>query len=123
MDGKAMLKFGMGSLNPDGTPNFDMMVKNEMESQMAGKMFGSKPMDEKTVESVLYQAQCNAESLLFPMYKSLNLPMYEGIQPSNMITDGMNGVSIFSEEDLKKLFATEEQKKLDGNNENNSFSK
>ena len=102
---KPVVKVGMGSLNPDGTPNTESIIENELEAEKARRAFGGTPMSAEEITDQIKNAQVNAQSLFNGVYTSFGLPMYEGINANNLITDGLNGLAVLSDEEFKSLIS------------------
>ena len=92
--GKMEIRIGMGGINPDGTPDVDMMIKMEMEAQQARRFFGERALNRSQVEEMIGQHTKQAQALLTPMYESLGLPMYEGVDYCPLLSEGLRGEPI-----------------------------
>ena len=91
---KPTIRIGVGTLNPDGTPNIEKSIKMERESQEARKFFGERALGEKAVEEIIKRHSFQAQALLTPMYEAVGLPMYEGVEYCPLLAEGLKGEPI-----------------------------
>ena len=91
---KPTIRIGVGTLNPDGTPNVEKSIKMERESQEARKFFGERALGEKAVEEIIKRHSFQAQALLTPMYEAVGLPMYEGVEYCPLLAEGLKGEPI-----------------------------
>ncbi len=92
--GKPTLRIGTGGINPDGSPDYDTMIRMSQEAEMAKKFFGEPYMDEERQKEVIEHAAKSAESIFYDMYEGFSLPRHEGVGRSNLLMDAMNGRDI-----------------------------
>ena len=88
------LRIGLGGLNADGTPDYETTLKVAKEAEDAKRFLGEKAMDNSKIQEVAKESASRAQSVFYDEYTKLGLPMEEGIVPSNLLIDAMNGKNI-----------------------------
>ena len=92
--GKPTLRIGTVSLNPDGMPDYDTVMKNANDAEDVKRVFGERYMSEDELLLTAQKGVETAQSVFYNMYNEIGLPMNEGIMPCNLLTDAMNGNDI-----------------------------
>lgn len=81
------IRIGVSEIHEDGTLNHDLRYKMALESEIAKKMFGESYMSDERLAEVMEQSTRDAQSLLYNVYKTLGLPMLEGVEPNNLLME------------------------------------
>lgn len=84
--GKPMYRLCLGTLNPDGTPNTEEMIKREIEAENARRFFnqGYKVSRDELIK-IIGDSVKEAQALFTPLFETMGLPMYEGVEPKNIL--------------------------------------
>ena len=73
----------------------------EMKAQQTHRLFGEEPLSREEVTEIIKKYSTQAQSLLFPVYESIGLPTYEGVEYCPMLEQGLKG------EPVKHLISNE----------------
>ena len=97
------IRIGTVQIKDDGTINYDLQFKMAMEAEIAKKAFGESSMQSERLATVLEQASMDAQSLLYPVYKGLGIPMMDGVEPNYLLFEQAKALLPQTEDDTNKL--------------------
>jgi hypothetical protein len=92
--GKQTIRIGTGFFTPEGLPDIEHSIKMEMEAQAYNPFFGQRPKRRYEVEEIIKKHTMQAQALLTPLYQALGLPMYEGVEYSPLLMEGLKGEQV-----------------------------
>lgn len=84
--GKPMYRLGLGSLKPDGTPDVEDLIKREIEAEKARRFLGQgRNVTREELIEIVGDSVKKAQSLFTPLFSSIGIPMYEGVEANNTL--------------------------------------
>lgn len=86
-NGKTIVRFGMGGLTKDGFIDYEFQYEMLRQAEVAKGAFGEAMMTPERLKEVHEASSKAAQSLLYGVYQTFDMPIMEGVKPCNLLMD------------------------------------